>query len=464
MGLFGSKEKNNGNDRNALLSIMQGLINSADFKNIDTSAIEDRELAEKFEELMKKVVVENNKTVMSLNNSMRRIGDSSTVKEMMESVNAQTEEINLLRDNSTTLGNSIETVMKLMQDIQDGAVAVSDASSKSTDELGESIGLIDESSKMAENMASEIESFRSKAAMINDIIGDIKKLASKSGMLSLNASIEAARAGEAGKGFAVVAEQVRDLSSSTKVSAENIEKYMGELMSELDSLNDTVTDTASKMKKGNESVHHSISSINGVGDSIGDITSKINTIYDEINTQSALTENFLAATDALAGSYDTLSRQCQDTGVHMHKISREIDKMRSDLARGNSEITKLDWITVFEIDHLIFTWRIYNNLSGFEKLKLEQVNNNTGCKFGKWINANMNTPVGKTSEFKNARNAHDRLHECAVSSWEAMSRGDRSRALSCFEDAYREYESFVKSLDGLRRAIKSLGDRDETKI
>lgn len=464
MGLFGSKAGNANKDLDALIQLMNSIIASEDFKTIDTSAIDNRQLAETFEALMNKVVLSNNKTVMDLNQAMRRIGDSSAVKEMIESVNEQTEEINLLRDNSATLGSSIENVVKLMQDIQDGAQEVSNASIKSTKELKGSASLIDESASMATDMASELSKFKDKAAMISDIIEDIKKLAGKSGMLALNASIEAARAGEAGKGFAVVAEQVRDLSSNTKSSAENIEAYMDELLAQLDIVNSTIGSSSDKMKKGNESIHQSIESINGVGESINAITSKINIIYDEINTQSALTQNFLAATDSLAGSYQNLSDQCVDTGVHMHKISREIDKLRSDLARGNSELTKLDWITVYEIDHLIFTWRIYNNLSGFETLKLEQVNNNTGCKFGKWIAANESTPLGKTAEFKTAKDAHNRLHSCAVASWKAMDSNDRSGALARFNDAYREYDTFVKALYGVRRAIKNLGDTQETKL
>ena len=57
----------------------------------------------------------------------------------------------------------------------------------------------------------------------------LKNVASQSNLLALNASIEAARAGEAGKGFAVVADQVRQLSSNTSESAEDIVRYVNEL-------------------------------------------------------------------------------------------------------------------------------------------------------------------------------------------------------------------------------------------
>lgn len=465
MGLLSKKKKEEKiSDRDKLMSLMQQAIDTMNFNDIDTSVLEDKELASKFSEMLNKVVLTNNQTVMRLNNSMRKIGDSSVVKDMIEQVNAQTTEIELMKDNSSTLGTSIETIMKLIQGIQDNANVVAKTSSDSSKELENSISLIDESSSMVDDMNEKIDNFKSKAAMINDIIIDIKKVASKSGMLALNASIEAARAGEAGKGFAVVASQVRDLSTNTTESAENIQVYMDELLGELDELSISAKTTTEKMKEGTDNVHHSIESISSLDASIDSIKKEIDTIYDEINTQSALTEAFIATTDSMANSYNTLSNECINTGTHLYKISRDIDKTRSDLARGNSKLNPLDWITVYEIDHLIFTWRIYNNVAGFEKLLIEQVNNNKGCKFGKWLGANANEPIGKTAEYRNALNLHDNLHKYAVASWTAMNEGNREEAVVQFEHAYSEYLALTKAFDGLRKALRALGEREETKL
>ena len=64
------------------------------------------------------------------------------------------------------------------------------------------------------------------ALKIKDATSLIASIADETNLLSLNASIEAARAGEAGKGFAVVADQVRQLSSSTSESADDIVNYV----------------------------------------------------------------------------------------------------------------------------------------------------------------------------------------------------------------------------------------------
>ena len=33
------------------------------------------------------------------------------------------------------------------------------------------------------------------------------------------------------------------------------------------------------------------------------------------------------------------------------------------------KLTEQDWVRVFEVDHFVLTWRVYNNIVGFEHLQ-----------------------------------------------------------------------------------------------
>lgn len=450
-------------DRQLLLQGMEKAI-AGDYSPLDVSAFHDAEMAGKYNDVLEAFMKANNKFVMRLNDSMTRIGDSSCVKEMIEQVNSQTTAINDMRGSSKELGDSVQNIQSAVQNIQENAHNVIETSQSSLKDMQESVHIVDESARQILAISEQVAVFKEKAIKINEIIDMVKKIASKSGLLALNASIEAARAGEAGRGFAVVANQVRDLSANTTASAENVVQYVTELMAGINTLSQSVNVTADQLMEGNESVHKSIESIGGMTGQLDSIRSEIDHIYGEINTQSALTENFVSAIEAIAESYHTLSDECVGTGEHLYRISRNIDNARSDMARHNSRLTTLDWITVFEIDHLIFTWRVYNNLADFEKLKIEQLNNPGGCKFGKWAGNQTDSRIINAPEFRQTMKDHEELHKYACDSWYAKERGDREEALKQFQLAYGVYERFRKSIAGLRKVIKDTGDREETVI
>ncbi len=410
------------------------------------------------------LITDNNVFVMKLNDSMTRIGDSSCVKEMIEQVNSQTTAINDMKDSSQNLGESIQNIQNAAENIQKNSHDVIQNANTCMNVMKDSIRMIDDSSKQVENINEQVADFKEKAIKIHEIIDMVKKIAQKSGLLALNASIEAARAGEAGRGFAVVANQIKELSANTTASAEDVVKYVDELMDGISGLADSVEATTKQLGEGNTSVHKSLDDMTEMTESLHTITKEIDGIYDEINTQSSLTRSFVTSIDSIAASYETLSQECVDTGAHLYRISRDIDKTRSDMARKNSKLTTLDWIKVFEVDHLIFTWRLYNNLADFETLQLTQLNNPQGCKFGKWVAAQTDSHIINSKAFKQTVECHNELHKYACDSWHAKDDGDREGALRCFNQAYETYKRFQKLLDDLREVIRQTGDDAITAI
>lgn len=457
------KKNSSDTDRTLFLEAMEHVI-KGDFSAIDVSAFSDREAAEKFNEMLSSFLKVNNVFVMRLNDSMTRIGDSSCVKEMIEQVNSQTTAINDMRGSSQDLGDSIQNIQNAVQSIQENSHDIVQNVHHCMEGMNDSIRMIDDSSEQVTNINEQVASFQEKAVKIHEIIDMVKKIAQKSGLLALNASIEAARAGEAGRGFAVVANEIKELSSNTTASAEDVVKYVGELMDGISTLVQSVESTAKQLKDGNERVHTSVEDMEIMTDNLNTIIREIDGIYEEINTQSALTQSFVASIDSIAASYDTLSKECVGTGAHLYRISRDIDKARSDMARKNSKLSTLDWTTVFEVDHLIFTWRLYNNLADFETLQITQLNNPKGCKFGKWLSAQTDTRITESKEYKQVFADHEEIHKYACDSWYAKDKGDREEALRFFTLAYEAYGRFQKSLAGLRAVIKATGDSEVTVI
>ena len=136
------------------------------------------------------------------------------------------------------------------------------------------------------------------------------------------------------------------------------------------------------------------------------------------------------------------------TGTHIYKIGRYIDTARSDMFRSFSNVTTQDMIRIFQIDHFILMWRVYNNAVGFETLKVTQLNNPDSCKLGKWM--------------KDLDAAHRQIHKYAVDSWNAKESGNVELALEYFQKCYDAFGVYSNKIEEFKSYMRTIGYTDET--
>lgn len=462
--MFGRKNVTSAdNDKQLMMQAMENIINGS-FAPIDTSSFTDKAYAEKLNQVLDTFLKANNNFVMRLNESMTAIGDSTIVKKMLDQVSAQNESIQSMNDSSRNLQESLSKISDEAEHIRETTTNTVKITQASIEHMNETIKAVEGSVEEVNSINDKAQFFHNKIMEISSIIDMIKKISSQSSMLALNASIEAARAGEAGKGFAVVASQMTELSKSTSNSAETIVEYVSELRSSIDELVSLVGSTTAHLNEGNEMMQQSVKDFNNMAEQMDFINDSINNIYGSVHTQSEITELFVKSVDDIADSYASLGEDCMNTGKHMFKISRFIDTARSDMARGFSKLTTQDWLHVFQIDHLIFTWRIYNNLAHFEHLKIEQLNNPKGCKLGKWIAAQTDTRITGSQEFRDVITYHEDIHKYGCNSWYAAEENNTALALENFSKTLESYRQFNSAIDRLKKFMRGIGYTEATDI
>lgn len=406
----------------------------------------------------------NNPVVMRLNETMSIIGDNSLMKDTFEQVESQTMSIKHMENASLNLEDSIDNISSAMGNIRDNTHNIIEVSQNITNDMNDSITAVNQSSKRIEVINNRVQNFKGKIGKIEEIVDLVKKVANQSNLLALNASIEAARAGEAGKGFAVVADQVRLLSSNTSESAEDIVKYVTELKENIDELALAMDETTVSLAEGNSKVEKSIVSMQQMNNQMISIREGVDSVFNDIDTQTKVTRSFSKQIENISQSYNTLSNDCLQTGRRVFKIGRYLDKTRSDLVRGCSKITEQDWVRVFEVDHFVLTWRVYNNIVGFEHLQKKQVDDPGRCKLGKWLKQVSDERLIHSKEYISLAKSHEDLHKYATLSWQANEDGDHSKAISYFDDTYRSYQEFDEALHRFQSKMHSLGYNDITQI
>ncbi len=450
-------------DNTLLLEAMDRII-AGDLSPVDTNAFTDPLLAEKLNQVIFSCKTSNNPIVMRLNDAMAAIGDNTLIKQSIEQVQLQTDSIEDMENASMNLENSITHISEAMGQIQNSTHDILASSQNVTCNMNEGIAAVSQSSQKIHTINEQVQNFKEKVDKISEIVSLVTNIASQSNLLALNASIEAARAGEAGRGFAVVADQVRLLATNTTEATKDIVSYVDQLKANINELAVSMDETTSNLDESNQKVVASSQALQLMNAQINDIRQQVDSVFNEIDTQTDVTKEFLTQIDRISAGYNNLSTDTIQLGKRIFQIGRYLDKARSDLVRGCSAITEQDWLRVFEVDHYIFMWRIYNNIMGFEHLRQDQVDNADSCKLGKWIHRQTDSALTGSSEFKQLQKAHRDLHTAATASWTANEKGNMNLALSHFDETFRAYDSYTKALSALQTKMHSLGHKDKTDI
>lgn len=450
-------------DAQLLLDSIDNII-SGGFDDVNPADFDSSVIGGKLNSMLFSMKQINNPVVMRLNETMSIIGDNSLMKDIFEQVESQTMSIKHMENASLNLEDSIDNISSAMGNIRDNTHNIIEVSQNITNDMNDSITAVNQSSKRIEVINNRVQNFKGKIGKIEEIVDLVKKVANQSNLLALNASIEAARAGEAGKGFAVVADQVRLLSSNTSESAEDIVKYVTELKENIDELALAMDETTLSLAEGNSKVEKSIVSMQQMNNQMISIREGVDSVFNDIDTQTKVTRSFSKQIENISQSYNTLSNDCLQTGRRVFKIGRYLDKTRSDLVRGCSKITEQDWVRVFEVDHFVLTWRVYNNIVGFEHLQKKQVDDPGRCKLGKWLKQVSDERLIHSKEYISLAKSHEDLHRYATLSWQANEDGDHSKAISYFDDTYRSYQEFDEALHRFQSKMHSLGYNDITQI
>ncbi len=133
---------------------------------------------------------------------------------------------------------------------------------------------------------------------ISKLVKTINSIADQTNLLALNATIEAARAGEMGKSFAVVASEVKELSRTTKIANESIQKTITQITESIKGL-------SSSLKLTRESIDQAVKNIEGSKENIRTISSQT-LQFGQVIQESVSTF------DELAGQSHTVDEQVKE--------------------------------------------------------------------------------------------------------------------------------------------------------
>lgn len=436
-------------DKALILESMEKALNN-EYVDIDLDKLKDRELGEMYNTLIAKMLKTNNESVMALNKSMQLAGDTSIVSEMLETVDSQDKSIENMRGTSVSLSDASSTISELTRGITDRIDSVTKVSNISVERLRGTSKVVDSTTISMQDIIKALKEFDANLKNINNIVDLVKGIADQTNLLALNASIEAARAGEQGRGFSVVATEVKNLAEGTKTSVSNIEAFIKVLHSNIEVLKVNVEKASTDLTDCRDSVGKTTVMLGDMNSSLNIVDEDIKSINEKIKIQSDATVNFVKTIEDLSNQTSVMKLKCNGVGQLLFKVSRSVDTVRGRIARFNARLSETEWLEVYKVDHLIYTWRLFNFISGFEDLKEENVRDYNSCKLGKWYTAIPLRVKDTNINLERMWDAHVLLHKKGYECYNFVRRGEKDKAMEVFKSMDSTLNDLISNLERIQ--------------
>jgi len=188
---------------------------------------------------------------------------------------------------------------------------------------------------------TQIEHLNDSISKAYEMINIINNIANQTNLLALNASIEAARAGEQGRGFAVVADEVGKLAVQSQDSAQEISEIMKTIQGEINGVVTKVNSTVESTDQNLNEVTVATDSIESILKEITDIDSAIDNVKTHVEEQVSSTGEIQRAVDSLTQTIEDTALSGSSINENLEIELSHINKVEEKIKLSIDKITGL---------------------------------------------------------------------------------------------------------------------------
>ncbi|AHF06347.1 methyl-accepting chemotaxis protein [Desulfitobacterium metallireducens] len=405
-------------------------------------------------EILNRVISERqdaaSSSLANLDATVQNLTNMTSIRQMIINVTEQTNHLDNMSAQAEEMGAAANQVAT---SASNSATFVEQAASTALlggEKIQQAIQFVEQSFDDFAKVSQQVQDVLLSMQEIEQIVGVIAGVADQTNLLALNAAIEAARAGEQGRGFAVVADEVRKLAEHTKTSVTDIREKISGLSQNSRETARNISTLAEAMQNGKSIMQQAAESLQGIINNFGSITEDIHNIAAGSEEQSAAIEESVSHIATIATEAEEIEKIVKATGQGVYDISKDLQKVRTMQIGQLSEIKTRQSLELFKTDHLLWTWRVYNMVLGFEHLKSSDVGNHHECRLGHWVDSQDADNLRSLPAFKQIEIPHKQVHDLARDAALAYEQGNISRAEQILEKMEQASEKVVQSLDVLQ--------------
>lgn len=268
-------------------------------------------------------------TLLKAADELEHVGDavSSASTRLSEQI-GQSEQISLeaaknLSEAATAMNQMNATVHEVAQNASSASEVSLQTRQKAesgSDIVERVLKRINEAQGASLQVKHDMADLNEQTASISQIMGVISDIADQTNLLALNAAIEAARAGEAGRGFAVVADEVRKLAEKTMMSTQDVGKAVSAMQT-------SAAKSTSSVEKSVLLIEEATELANESGQALVEIVQMVEASADQIKAIATASEEQSAASEQVNRSINQVSEMSNQTAIAMKDSAFAIEEL-----------------------------------------------------------------------------------------------------------------------------------------
>jgi methyl-accepting chemotaxis protein len=451
-----SAEKMDKNGENVLVckkNLLQAIKNVQEGKTayLDETYLGCEEVAREWNAMLDSICVEKSIAVLGVNNLLGEVTKMDFIKHMIDDVRRQSQAMNSIAASSEEMAASVDDVSNRTQAAAKNADNGVSVATQGVGTISKAFSFVEESFVAMDTINKQMHGVLANTQKIGEVVSIIKEIADQTNLLALNAAIEAARAGEQGRGFAVVADEVRKLAEHTKISVTEIQNNIGRLQSDTQGAVNNIEATSQQLSSGKKLVDGALGSIQEMKNSIVSINGEILQIAANNEEQSAASQEIAADVNTVSAGAEKLLRECDETGKAVFTLSQTANSLRMKLMNSELCLHDQELLEICISDHLLWRWRVYNMLLGYEKIDGNTVGTHRDCRLGKWYSSTAAQGFKDNRIFIDMDKPHADLHRFAKEAAIAYERNDMKAAQEFLNQMDTCSKAVVEALNALKK-------------
>ncbi|SPF54989.1 Methyl-accepting chemotaxis protein [Candidatus Desulfosporosinus infrequens] len=406
-------------------------------------------------EILNRIIAERqtsaSTSLAELDKTVQDLTSLTSIRQMLVKAGEQSTQLANMAAQAEQLGAAANQVANSATNSATFVEQAASSASSGGEKIRQAIQFVEHSFDEFAKVSLQVQEVLNSMQEIEQIVGVIAGVADQTNLLALNAAIEAARAGEQGRGFAVVADEVRKLAEHTKASVTDIRLKMVGLSQNSQETTKSIASLSNTMQTGKGIMQEAAESLQGIVHNFGEITEDIQNIAAGSQEQSAAVQESASSVATIAMAAEEIEQFANVTGQGIYNISQALQNIRTEQVARVPYLGTHQSLELYKTDHMLWTWRIYNMILGFERIKSSEVGNHHECRLGHWYEEHNSEKCRSLPAFRELESPHKMVHELAREATVAYEQGNIAKAEQILERMGQASREVVVILEELQR-------------